>query len=77
MTRRGAGVSFIAVAALLYAAHYVAAAIFGSGVATWNADLFRAMLQYVGNGLTTFSMVMLVLGAVYLIWAEVGEWRSG
>lgn len=77
MSRRIAGISLLGIAALLYATRYLAAAIFGSGVASWDADLFRAMLQYVGGGLTTWSTVALVAGLLYLLWAEIAAFRDG
>ena len=73
MSRRAAGISLIAVSALLYAARYLAAAIFGSGVSSWSSDLFQAMLHNVGRGLATWSLIALVAGILYLVWAEVGE----
>jgi hypothetical protein len=68
----------LAVAALLYSTRYLAAAIFGSGISSWDADLFRAMLEYVGKGPVTWSLAALVAGIVYLVWAEVETlWSHG
>lgn len=69
MNKRGAGVSFCAIAALLYIARYITAAIFGSGTLSWNADLFNAMLEYIGPGLLIMSIISLIVGVVYLILA--------
>jgi len=71
MSRRAAGVVLVGCAALLEAARYLSAAIYGSNMISWNADLFQAMLQYVGNGLMVWSLVLLAVGIGYLIWAEV------
>lgn len=71
MSRRAAGVRLLAVAAILYSTRYLAAAIFGSGISSWDADLFRAMLQYVGQGPGTWSLAALVAGIIYLVWAEL------
>jgi hypothetical protein len=71
MSRRAAGVYLIGCAVLLQAARYVSAAVFGSNVSSWNADLFQAMLQYVGSGLKVWSLVLLIVGIVYLLWAEM------
>lgn len=76
MSRRGVGVSFVAIAAFLYASRYVAAAIFGSGLKTWNSDLFDGMLSYVGPELVTLSKIALVMGILYLIWGEYQEWTA-
>jgi len=73
MGRRAAGVGFCFIAAFLYSVRYITAAIFGSGVSSWNAELFDAMLQYVGNSLTTLSIVALAVGIVYLVLAEIGK----
>jgi len=70
MNQRGAGVSFCIIAAMLYATKYISAAIFGSGVSSWDQDLFGAMLSYVGNTLTIFSVLALCIGVFYLIRAE-------
>ena len=71
MGRRGTGVVFCLIAALLYSTRYVSAAIFGSGVVSWDKELFDGMLQYVGNSLTVLSVISLVVGIVYLVWAEL------
>lgn len=61
--------AFCAIAALLYIARYITAAIFGSGVSSWSADLFGRMLEYTGPGLLIMSIISLVAGVVYLILA--------
>lgn len=70
MSRRKTGALFISTAAFLYAARFIAAAIFGCGVSSWNAELFSAMLQYVGPELWYAAAAFLAVGLVYLIWAE-------
>ena len=70
-SRRRTAVAFFLIAASLEATRYLAAAIFGSGVASWNRDLFLAMLQYVGPELRTFAIVALALGGIFLVWAEL------
>lgn len=71
MNRRAAGVSFCAIAAFLFAARYITAAIFGSGASSWSDDLFTAIMSYVGGGLTLFSGISLAVGVAYLILAEL------
>jgi hypothetical protein len=73
MSRRTTGTIFIVVAAVLYSTNYLAAAIFGSGVSSWNSDLFRAMLQYTNQGLSNIIWLSLLAGIAYLAWAELGE----
>lgn len=71
MSRRAAGIGFCSIAAFLYAARYISAAIFGSGVQSWNSDIFSELLRYVGNSLTILSVIALIAGIFYLILAEV------
>lgn len=75
MARRITGLVFISLGAMLYATRFIAAAIFGQGVASWNADLFRGMLQYVDQGLTPAWILALAIGVVYLLWAESQAFR--
>lgn len=76
MSRRTSGTLLIVVAAFLYSTRYLSAAVFGSSLTNWSAELFAAMLQYVGRELIIWSVVALVAGLVYLIWAEVDERRN-
>jgi hypothetical protein len=77
MYRRITGVTFIAISALLYTARFIAAAIWGSGFSSWNAENFLGLLEYVDQGLTTWSIIALVIGLVYLVWGEVNEITGG
>lgn len=77
MTRRGVGFGFCAIAAFLFATRFVRAAIFGSGVKSWDADLFRTMYQYVGSGLTTVAEVALIVGILYIVAGELTDvWKG-
>jgi hypothetical protein len=71
MGRRSTGLGFCGIAAFLYATRYITAAIFGSGVSSWNSDLFHALLQYVGNSLTILSVISLIVGISYLVMGEI------
>lgn len=73
MAKRGAGIAFIAISAFLLSIKYISAAIFGSGVASWDGDLFNAMLSYVGNTLSNFSLLSLLVGILYIVWGEYEE----
>ncbi len=76
MSRRLTGVIFCGIAAMLYAARYLTAAVYGSGQSnTWSAQLFTALLGYVSNNLTVAAIVALVAGVAYLVWAEVAPDR--
>ena len=70
MNKRGAGVIFCLIAAILFSARYIAAAIFMSGVLSWDATLFSAGLEYVGTPLLWGSIISLIIGIGYLLSAE-------
>ncbi|NPV71051.1 MAG: hypothetical protein HPY55_10470 [Firmicutes bacterium] len=76
MSRRGAGVALVAVAAFLQATRYLSAAVFGSGISSWSSELFDAMFRYVGPDLSRMALLSLSAGVVYLLWAEITERRS-
>jgi len=73
MSRRGTGVLFCLIAALLFIARYISAAIYSSGISTWSAELFHDILGYVGGGLTICSAISLLVGIIYLVWAELNK----
>lgn len=73
MSKRGAGVAFCFIAAFLFSMKYISAAIFGSNISSWNLYLFASMLEYVGNGLDTASVISLVIGIIYLVLEETGK----
>lgn len=75
MAKRGAGIAFIAISALLISVKYISAAIFGSGVASWDKGLFDAMLSYVGITLNIFSLLSLLVGVSYIAWGEYEEFK--
>ena len=76
MNKRGTGVAFIAIAAFLFSTKYISAAIFGSGVLSWNDELFNAMLAYVGSPLNIGSIIALIIGIAYIAWGEYEEFKS-
>jgi len=76
MNRRGTGVVFISISALLFATRYISAAIFSVGLNTWNMELFQNMLDYTGNNLLIFSIIALVMGVIYLILGEVLSFKK-
>lgn len=70
MSRRTTGTLLLVIAAFLYGVRYLSAAIFGSGVTSWDSDLFQGMLNYIGTAPRNWSVCALILGLFYLIWAE-------
>ena len=71
MSRRTTGFGFIFIAAMLFGIRYLAAAIYGSSQTSWNSDLFGALLSYVDQGITPVIIIALILGVIYLLWAEL------
>lgn len=66
MNNKGVGAVFCLIASVLMAARYVSAAIFMSGVASWDSALFRAGLEYIGPALPTAAVAALAVGVVFL-----------
>ncbi|MEH6940014.1 hypothetical protein V7056_19545 [Bacillus sp. JJ664] len=75
MRRRGLGISFITISALLISTKYLSAGIFGSSVVSWSEELFNAMLDSVGNTLSNLSILSLIIGILYLVWGEYEEFN--
>jgi hypothetical protein len=71
MSRRTTGTVLLLISALLYSTRYLSAAIFGSGMMGWSAENFQALLQYIGPQLSNWSLVALIFGVGYILWAEV------
>ena len=66
MNNKGVGAVFCLISALLMAARYVSAAIFMSGVASWNSELYRAGLEYIGPALPIAAIAALIIGVIFL-----------
>jgi hypothetical protein len=61
MGRRSVGRSFIAISTLLISIKYISEAM-------WKGD--------VGSTLSTFSVLSLIAGIVYLVWGEIEEFNK-
>ena len=71
------GVELLKTAAFLYAARYVAAALFmGPGLKNWDGNLFHASYNYIGNGLTVWAIISAIVGVVMIVVSLAGK-RSG
>lgn len=68
MNNKGVGAVFCLIAAILISARYMTAAIFMSGVTSWDASLFAAGLEYVGPFLAVLAAVALVVGILFLVY---------
>lgn len=73
MGKRGVGAIFCLIAAILFSARYIVAAIFMSGASSWDDALFAAGLKYVGSPLLALSSISFIIGIGYLLWAEILE----
>lgn len=73
MNRKIMGCTFFAIAAFLYAAKYIAAAIFMSNIGSHGRDWFQSGMSYVGQGLHLWALTALIFGVVYLV---LGEWND-
>lgn len=73
MTRRLVGMFFISISTILFSMRYIAAAIYGAGISInneYSKEVFHRNLLYIGNLPLILSIISLVLGTIYLIWAE-------
>ena len=66
MNNKGVGAVFCLISALLMAARYLAAAIFMSNLGSWDAELFRSALKYVGPALPIAAVCALIAGVIFL-----------
>lgn len=62
------GVELLKIAAFLYVARYIAAALFmGPGLHSWNRGLFAAAYKYVGSDLTIIACISAIVGITLLL----------
>ena len=66
MNNKGVGAVFCLIASVLMAARYMTAAMFMSGVASWDNELFRAGLSYTGSSLKWAAVLALIVGVAFL-----------
>ena len=66
MNNKGVGAVFCLIASILTAARYLSAAIFMSGVSSWNSELFQVGLSYTGSLLQWAAVVALIAGVAFL-----------
>lgn len=79
MNNKGVGAVFCFISAILISARYIAAAIFMSGTNSWNAELFKAALGYVGSFLPIMAGIALVIGILFLgfgVYQDVKEMKK-
>ncbi|MFD1412841.1 hypothetical protein [Oceanobacillus jeddahense] len=74
MKKRGAGVLFITIGVFLISIRYLSAALIGSGVKVSvlnNSPDFDSLLTFVGSGLSNFAIVVIIVGVLFIAWAEI------
>ncbi|MDO3679835.1 hypothetical protein [Paenibacillus ehimensis] len=73
VSRRAAGVILLAISAFLTGVKYLTASIYSTSLpnSVYGADSFKQWLDYVGGNLTTYSIIALIAGIIYLILAEI------
>lgn len=75
MKRRTTGCVFVAIAAFLYAARFLAAANYVSNMQNHGADIFQRSMSCVGSNLHLWSFVAMIIGVVYLALDEWSDWK--
>lgn len=79
MNRRGTGVVFLSISAFLHAMRYLYAAILAAGSAIdfgFSRVLGEIVEKSVQDVLLLPSTLFLLLGCIYLVWAEISEYYS-
>ena len=66
MNNKGVGAVFCLISAILMAARYLSAAIFMSGISTWNSEMFQTSLEYIGPALPIAAIAALIIGVIFL-----------
>lgn len=66
MNNKGIGTIFCLISAMLMCTRYITAAIFMSGVSSWDSDLFSDALEFIGSPLKIASVVALITGIIFL-----------
>lgn len=73
MSRRVVGIGLIVISVFLYGIRYLSAALLGSSMPNWSQSTFQSLLHTVGYGPSKLSVIALIVGILYLIWAEIDE----
>ena len=66
MKNKTVGVIFCFISAMLMCTRYLAASIFLSNAASWNAGIYEDGLLYIGPALADASTTALVVGIIFL-----------
>ncbi len=66
MNNKGVGAVFCLISAILISVRYISAALFMSGVSSWDAELFAQGLEYIGPFLPVMAVIALIIGVIFL-----------
>lgn len=73
------GIGFCAIAAFLYGLNYLVVAAFASSLTEWGDPPGRigtAAMKYSNDWLVLLSVVSLIAGIAFLLWAEATAWSA-
>jgi len=70
MNKRGTGVLFILISAILYCTKYISAIIWLTEHDGNNKEIFNAKLNYIGSSFDGLILISLFIGVIYLCIAE-------
>ncbi len=76
MSRRTAGVGLIGIAALIYSARVIATGIITAQFTNVNSQVFGNYLEFTDQGISWLTMVAVLAGIGFLIWAEIADWKK-
>lgn len=76
MSKRGVGAIFCIIASILYITRYIATAIYLSNSQSWSKELFYDGMSYIGNSIQYMSIISVVIGIGYLVWAEIDDFAK-
>lgn len=67
MWKKTLGSVFIIASAILYSSMYISAAIYGSVITSKSKEIFSTYLVFIGNGLIIPSIILFILGCVFIL----------
>lgn len=76
MSKRITGGLLCLSASILFSARYIAAAIHVSELTSFDEGVFSLSLKYVGKPLLFLSVLCFIIGAAYLVSAELDERKN-
>ena len=67
---------FLKIAAVLYATRFIAAALMGPGLESWDPQLFNLSYKCIGNNLTSWAIVSAVIGVLMIAAAIILQYKK-